>query len=115
MDKNLEKEVDEAAIKGAPIDFNSKTIKECKYIQKYAEIKLSHFEVGFTVIIFTMAIGASYVIAFIGSSEVYGGLYRNSGLILLFIGFFIFYLWLRWYNNVKKIILDAEKRLLSED
>jgi hypothetical protein len=61
--KKLEDEVDNAIEKGYLINFESKTIKECKYIQKVADERLSWLGIKINPFILLVAAGISLVIA----------------------------------------------------
>lgn len=111
--KKLEDEVDNAINKGCPIDFDSKTIKECEYQQRVAEDRLSWMGVKINIIIFIAAVGTSISIAFIRIIDLQDligylfGIFVIIGLILVFKPL------MHGYHNCRRIILKAEKRISS--
>lgn len=111
--KKLEAEVDKA-IKGCPLSFDYKTIKECKYQQKVAEDRLSWIEVQINIIIFIAAFGASISVAFIRINDPNELIGYFLGIITIFLIGFIIYFYIKpRYNRCIRIILDAEQRILS--
>lgn len=113
--KKLEAEVDKA-IKGCPIDFDSKTKKECEYQQKVAEDRLSWMGVKINIIIFIAAVGFSILISFIRISEVIDIIgYSIAFIIIIAIYFFFYRPLMHEYGNCRRIILEAEERIISKD
>ena len=102
----LEKEANRATVKKSyHIDFASKTIKECRYIKTFAEVELQSIQDVLALIILLLAMGTGLIPTF----PLYGA-------IGFFIAFLLFqFLYKRLNNNCRRIVLDAEKRILSED
>lgn len=111
--KKLEDEVDTAINKDCYIDLESKEPKECKYIQKVAEDRFTVFERKVNLIIFVAAIGASLAIPAI-STRGLAEFYEYVTAILLFVSGIFWGLYLRPRNKrCRRIILDAEQKILS--
>lgn len=111
--RDLETKVDAAIEKATSSSselFNNKIPKECKYIQKVAENRLSKLEITINSIIFIAAVAVSFVVPYIITKE---------GIIELLVGVFIFILaiylancyWKPKYEACRRIILDAEQKL----
>jgi len=113
--KKLEDEVDIAIKKGCPINFDSKTIEEGKYQQKVAEDILSFIGVQINAIIFCAAFGVSISIAFIGLIDLAALTGYSLGIIILVISSLILLHIKNKYNRCRRIILNAEKRIISGD
>lgn len=112
--KKLEDEVDKAIKKNCLVNFDSKTMKECKYQQKVAEDILSFIVVQINAIIFIAAVGVSISIAFIRIIDLAALTGYFIGIIIIVIGaLMLFYIKYR-YNRCSRIILDAEKCILSK-
>lgn len=121
--KKLEDEVSNAIKEGCPIIFDSRPIEECKYQQKVAENIISRLGIWISVIIFLAAIGVSFVIAVDALKDLIAAInnkdlkymsYLFIGFIFLGIAVFNVYRSKQEYNAGSRIILDAEKRILSE-
>ncbi|GEM_PF-5112538 len=89
--------------------FGFKTKEEYKYMQKYAEFKVSYYTAWFSIAIFAIALGLSYYITFY-----YTNIYTsNFGLFIAWIFAIILILYIiPKYITYCSIALDAEKRLL---
>lgn len=94
------------------IVFDSKTIKECKYIQKLAEFNISIYMSWFSIAIFVIALGFAYYITFYYQNFITSIL----GLIpaIIFTVFLVIFVFPKYIIS-HKIILDAEKRILSDN
>lgn len=116
--KKLEDDVYRTIEKGCPIDdFESKELKECKYIQKIAEDKLTVLERHVNLIIFIGAVAVSLVISFIFTRERgWIEFFAYFIAIIILIGGIYWGHYLRPQNKrCRRIILDAEQRILSEE
>ncbi|MDO9096982.1 MAG: hypothetical protein Q7U60_02520 [Candidatus Methanoperedens sp.] len=116
--EQLESRVDQAIKDGCSIDFDKYEQYQIKYIQKYAEIELSHLAVFHATLILLIAVGVSYVVTYATGTDFISNIYKNSGLIVLFVGGYLFlYNWLPRYKKCKKVILDVEWQIQtpSED
>lgn len=117
--EKLEKEVYDAIAKKdeSLIDFNSKKIEECKYQQKVAEINFSIKVALFTIASFLISIGITYMTLFADKKM---WLLVIEGIFLVIFGVVIIFISSRLakskyiFRAYRKIILNAEKRLLSE-
>lgn len=112
--KKLEDEVNRAIDKGCPISFESNSPKECIYQQKCAEIKLSNYELVLSIIIFLIAIGISYMSTTYKDKDIFSDIIFWLGLSAVILGSIAGLFWMNLYNRCKRIILGAEKRILSE-
>lgn len=119
--KALEEEIDRAIgpgyLKTGPyhIDFASKSMREIRYIRTYVETKLSDTQNLLAVIIFLMVVGISFVplAPILLKSPIYGYI---MGYIIILIAFILFFVGYQPLNKkCRRIILEAEKRILSED
>lgn len=92
----------------APIVFDSKGKEECKYIQKYAEIRISYYTTILAIIIFVIAIGLSYFLTFYYSNIISS----VGGAIMAIISSLALIVVIPKYGIYCRIVLDAEKRIL---
>lgn len=110
--KNLETDVDEAIKNYSPELFKNKTLKECKYIQKVAENRLSKLEITINVIIFIATVALSFVFPYLITKE--GIEYLLVGIIIFIIAICLaYYYWKPKYEACRRISLDAEQILLE--
>lgn len=108
--KDLETDVDKAIIKSSPELFKNKTPKECKYIQKIAEDRLSKLEIKINAIIFIAAVAVSFVVPFITIEK--GKIGFLVGVIIIIPALFLeYFYWKPKDEACRRIILDAEQRL----
>lgn len=114
--KKLEDDVNRAIEKGCPIDdFESKELKEYKYIQKAAEDRLTVLERQVNLIIFIGAVAVSLGVPFIFAKE-WNQIEFIAYVVatIIFIGGICWGRYLRPQNKrCRKIILDTEQRILS--
>ncbi len=119
--KELEEEIDRAIgpsylrPSSYHIDFASKSMREIRYIKTYVETKLSDTQDLLAVIIFLIVVGISFVplAPILSKSPIYGYI---MGYIMILIGFILFFVSYQPFNKkCHRAILEAEKRILSED
>ncbi len=111
----LEKEVNEEINKNISIKFDDKTQKESKYMQKYAEGRLIDLGGELNIIILVTAVAMSlgfYSFYLRTLTEIFA---FTIGIIFLLGGIYWVFNLKKRYKRCHKIILDAEKRILSED
>ncbi len=113
--EKLEKEVDEAIKKDCTIDFDSIELKKCMYMQKVAEDRLSGSGIYNNAIIFIAAAGVSFALTFIYLKDLTAIVGILTGIVLIAIAYNKVRIWGQQHCRCRKIILDAEKRILSED
>lgn len=116
--KLLDGRVEKAIInKDCSINFDSKEIEieECRYMQKAAEVYLSILNFLFTVMIFLMAIGVSFLLTYEYSKVPHAFLNATIGVIIFLLGALIFIVGLPAHRRCHKIILDAENRIQLEN
>lgn len=113
--KKLEDEVENAIRKDCSITFDSKTIKECEYQQKVADDKKSRLEYRVSIIILLIGLGASTSIAFSNIFNLETLVKYLIGIIFMAIGGVALFQTKGIYERCSRIILNAEKRILSDD
>lgn len=110
----LKTDVIKAIEKPFPESFKNKTSKECKYVQKVAEIYLSIYGIFLTLSTFTFAIGAAYIIAW---QPLQNWVFLIIGIIFCIFGILFAKYWpkvINIFGNYIDIILDAEEKILEE-
>lgn len=120
--EELEKVVINSIEKDCHICFDCKTQEACKYMQKIAEERILWLGISINGLIFLAAIGVSFFIAvdagnnFISSflKDIKYTVYVIIGFAVLIYAIYLRYQWKSSYNRCSRIILDAERCILSK-
>lgn len=116
--KTLEKEVDKAIEKKDVllINFDSKTVKECRYIQKYIET-FPNLDDALSITIFLGGIGIASLYQFYSTDSFFRYIFVVLGIVFAYYTLKFLSKIMKFKNNKsmhRDIILNAEKRILSE-
>ncbi len=101
-------------IQDVDLNFRSETIKECKYIQKVAEIRSKYYPPFYAIAIFIFA-QAFTLLYLISKEDSYQFLKIIIILLVFIVGVLILYKADKLFTRCNSIIENTEKRILSED